>query len=81
MSVARRKRLPSSRRFANRRSISPTNPLYPLAWLGLARAAALAGDPARSRAAYEQLFTFWKDADRDLPALVQARQEDARLKN
>ena len=57
------------------RSISPVSVLYPLAHLGVARAAALAGDVSVSRAAYEALFALWKDADPDLPALVQARQE------
>jgi hypothetical protein len=32
--------------------------LYPLAHLGLARAAALTGDTAKSRKAYEDFFAF-----------------------
>lgn len=48
--------------------------------LGLARAAALAGDVPRSRKAYQDLFSQWKDADPDLPLLRQARAEYARLK-
>jgi len=39
------------------------------------RAKAAAGDVAGSRAAYEQFLQYWKDADRDLPVLAQARQE------
>ena len=66
-------------KIVNRRSVNPASPFYPLAHLGLARAAALAGDKVRSRAAYEQLFALWKDADNDLPALLQARQEYSRL--
>ena len=61
------------------RSVYPTSVLYPLAHLGIARAAALAGDTSRSRAAYEALFALWKNADPDLPALLQAREEYSKL--
>jgi DNA-binding winged helix-turn-helix (wHTH) protein/tetratricopeptide (TPR) repeat protein len=54
-------------------------PLYPLAFVGLGRAAVLAGDQARARKAYENFFALWRDADWDLPILVQARQEYASL--
>ena len=47
----------------------------PLAHLGLARAAALAGDTARSRKAYQDFFGLWKDADPDVPLLKQAKAE------
>ena len=56
------------------------SPLWPLAHLGLARAAALEGDVAKSRQAYENFFTLWKDADADLPVLIEAKKEYARLK-
>jgi len=49
--------------------------LYSLAHLGLARAAALTSDLARSRKDYEDFFAAWKDADPDLPILRKARQE------
>ncbi len=62
------------------RGESPLSPLYPLAHLGLARAAALAGDTAKSRKAYEDFFALWKDADTDIPILQQARQEYEKLK-
>jgi tetratricopeptide (TPR) repeat protein len=52
---------------------------HPLARLGLARAAALAGDTALSRGAYQDFLALWKDADPDVPVLVQARTEYARL--
>jgi eukaryotic-like serine/threonine-protein kinase len=61
------------------RSIDSISPLYPLAHLGFARGAAMAGDTARSRSAYQELFKLWTDADADLPALVAAKQEYARL--
>jgi hypothetical protein len=46
---------------------------------GLARAAAVAGDLATSRQAYEDFLKLWKDADSDLPILIAAKQEYARL--
>jgi eukaryotic-like serine/threonine-protein kinase len=52
---------------------------YALAYLGLARGFALAGDTAKARRAYEDLLTLWKDADPDLPVLRQARAEYAKL--
>jgi eukaryotic-like serine/threonine-protein kinase len=48
---------------------------HPIAWLGVARGAQLAGDTPRARRAYEQFFEMWKDADADVPVLVAARAE------
>ena len=62
------------------RGWDPTSFLYPLAHLGLARAAVLQGDTAKARKAYEDLFGFWKDADADLPMLIEARKEYEKLK-
>jgi hypothetical protein len=53
---------------------------YPLAHLGLARAHALSGDAAKSRKVYQDLFALWKEADPDLPVLVEARREYERVK-
>ena len=52
---------------------------YPLAYVGLARAATLAGDSAKAKTAYEEFFALWKDADADLPILAEARKEYAAL--
>jgi hypothetical protein len=41
----------------------------------LARGAALEGDTARARGAYQNFFALWKDADPDVPILIQARKE------
>jgi eukaryotic-like serine/threonine-protein kinase len=46
-----------------------------LAHLGLGRALALNGDTAGARKAYQDFFALWKDADHDLPVLVEARKE------
>jgi serine/threonine protein kinase/tetratricopeptide (TPR) repeat protein len=50
-----------------------------LARVGLARAYALAGETAKARAAYQDFFILWKDADADLPVLKQAIPAFARL--
>jgi len=50
-----------------------------LAHLGLARAYALQGDSAKSRTAYQNFLTLWKDADPDIPILKQATAEYANL--
>ena len=54
--------------------------LYPLAHLGLARAAALTGDQSKSRKAYQDFLALWKDADSDLSVLKEAKQEYEKLK-
>ena len=50
-----------------------------LAHLGLARAYAKAGDPAKARAEYQAFLTAWKEADPDLPILKTAKMELALL--
>jgi eukaryotic-like serine/threonine-protein kinase len=56
-----------------------SNPLGALAHLGLGRAYAVSGDTANARAAYQDFFTLWKDADTDVPILMQARAEYTKL--
>ena len=55
------------------------DPTYPLAYVGLARAKMLEGDTAGARTAYQDFFAFWKDADPNIPILVQAKAEYAKL--
>jgi len=55
--------------------VDPVSTLYPLSELGLGRAYAMLGRKAESRKAYEEFFKLWKDADKDLPILSQARKE------
>lgn len=62
------------------RGIDVFSPLYPLAHLGLARAAAVNGDNAKSRKEYQDFFALWKDADPDLPILLEAKKEYEALK-
>src|SRR5216684_3131395 len=53
------------------------NLLYPLARLNLARAYTLQGDTTKARTAYQDFFALWKDADPDIPILMQAKAEYA----
>jgi eukaryotic-like serine/threonine-protein kinase len=55
-------------------------PLGAVAHLGLGRAYALAGDTTKARAAYQDFLTLWKDADPDIPILMQAKAEYTKLK-
>jgi DNA-binding winged helix-turn-helix (wHTH) protein/tetratricopeptide (TPR) repeat protein len=50
-----------------------------LAHLGLARAYTLEGNTIEARAAYNDFFTLWKNADPHIPILKQAKAEYARL--
>ena len=54
-------------------------PTGALAHLGLARAHAMSGDKAKSRIAYQDFLTLWKDADPEIPILKQAKAEYAKL--
>jgi hypothetical protein len=54
-------------------------PLGALARLQLGRAYALAGDASKSRTAYQDFLTLWKDADPDIPILKEAKAEYAKL--
>jgi serine/threonine protein kinase/tetratricopeptide (TPR) repeat protein len=54
--------------------------LFPLAHLGLARAAVLQGDTAKARKAYQDLLALWKDADAGSAILIEAKREYEKLK-
>jgi eukaryotic-like serine/threonine-protein kinase len=60
-------------------SMLANNPLFVLAHLGLARSLAMQGQRDKSRAAYQDFFKLWKDADPDIPILQQAKEEYAKL--
>ena len=62
------------------RGWEPTSKFYPLAHLGLALAAALQGDTTKARKSYKDFLALWKDADADLPVLIEAKKEYASLK-
>jgi tetratricopeptide (TPR) repeat protein len=57
------------------RGWSPTSVMYVPAHLWLARAAVIQGDLAKARKSYQDFFALWKDADQDLPILIEAKKE------
>ena len=66
-------------KIVDHRGIVGLDPIGALAHLQLGRAFALSGDLARSKAAYQDFLTLWKDADPDIPILEQAKAEYATL--
>jgi eukaryotic-like serine/threonine-protein kinase len=52
-----------------------------LAHLGIARAFTLEGDTAKARDAYKDFLTLWQDADTDVPVLIEAKSEYAKLQS
>jgi len=50
-----------------------------LARLQLGRAYALQGESVKSRTAYQDFLTLWKDADPDISILKEAKAEYAKL--
>jgi len=67
-------------KFLDHRGIALNYPLGALAHLGLGRAYAVQGDTPKAKAAYNDFFTLWKDAHPDIPILVAARREYAKLR-
>ena len=59
--------------------IADNDPIGALAHLQLGRALALSGDQIKAKMAYQDFLTLWKDADRDIPILQQAKAEYAKL--
>jgi ATP/maltotriose-dependent transcriptional regulator MalT len=63
----------------NHRGVVTNEPIAALAVLGIARARTARGDTAKARTAYQDFFTFWKDADPDIPILKEAKAEYTKL--
>ncbi len=57
----------------NHRGEAALSSIYPLAQLGKARA-------TKDKAEYEKFFELWKEADKDMPSLVAAKNEIEVLK-
>jgi eukaryotic-like serine/threonine-protein kinase len=62
------------------RGIVLNGPIGALAHLLIGRAYAMQGDTAKAKAAYQDFLTLWKDADPDIPILIAAKAEYAKLK-
>jgi tetratricopeptide (TPR) repeat protein len=67
------------RKFIDHPGLVSTFPWGALARLQLARAYALQGDTPKARAVYKDFLIVWKDADPDVPVLIQAKTEYSRL--
>jgi eukaryotic-like serine/threonine-protein kinase len=61
------------------RGIVLNEPIGALAHLQLGRAYALQGDTAKAKTAYQDFLALWKDADEDIPVLVQAKAEYVKM--
>ena len=61
------------------RGLVGLDPIGALVHLQLGRTLALSGDTDNAKAAYQEFFTFWKDADGDIPILRNARSEYGKL--
>ena len=66
-------------RIVVQRGIAPVAPEHALAKLCLGRAYVLTGDTAKAKAAYQDFFALWKDADSDVPILREAKAEYGKL--
>ncbi|MFY9950026.1 MAG: protein kinase [Candidatus Sulfotelmatobacter sp.] len=66
-------------RIIDRPGIVINFPTGVLAYLQLGRAYAMAGDGAKAKAAYQDFFNLWKNADPDIPILKAGRAEYGKL--
>jgi tetratricopeptide (TPR) repeat protein len=67
------------RKFSDHRTIVQNNPLGALAKLEIGRAYALHRDTTQARAAYQEFFHLWQDADANIPVFQEAKVEYTRL--
>ena len=67
-------------KFIDHRGLVVNFPWGALARLQLARAYSMQGDTAKAKSAYQDFLTLWKDADPDIPILIAAKAEYAKLK-
>ena len=63
------------------RGVAVRSTIFPLSYLGLARAYAISGERVNARKTYDEFFAIWKSADTNIPILVEARAEYKTLVN
>ncbi len=71
---------PEFQKILDNQGVFPVSARYTLAHLGLARAAALAGDTAKARKSYQDFLALWKDADPGIAIHQQAKAEYAKIR-
>jgi eukaryotic-like serine/threonine-protein kinase len=64
----------------DQRGLVQNEPIGALAHLQIGRAYASQGDTAKAKAAYQNFLKLWQDADLDIPILIAAKAEYAKLK-
>jgi len=74
-----RKAAAEFQRILDHQGVVANSEQYFLAQLNLGRAYVVSGDNAKAKKAYQDFFAMWKDADPDVPVLVQAKAEYAKL--
>jgi eukaryotic-like serine/threonine-protein kinase len=63
----------------NHRGLVLADPIGALAHLQLGRAYVVSGDATRAKSAYQEFLSLWRDADADVPVLIQGKAEYAKL--
>ena len=59
--------------------VAGASPVESLARVGLARAWVMSGDTKAAKTGYQDFLALWKDADPDIPILIAAKSEYAKL--
>ena len=67
-------------RIIDRPELAPWSPFHTLAYVQQARAYVSSGDTAKATTAYNQFFAAWKNADAEVPILLEAKAEYAKLR-
>ena len=63
------------------RGVVISDPVSALAQLELGRTYKMSGDSAKAKVAYEDFFALWKDADADIPTLLEAMTEHSAIRD
>ncbi len=66
-------------KIVDHRGIVFNEPIGALAHLQIGRAYTMQGETTKAKAAYKDFLTLWKDADPDIPTLIAAKAEYAKL--
>jgi eukaryotic-like serine/threonine-protein kinase len=67
------------RKMLGHRGLAQNAPIEALAQLQVGRAYAMTMDNTRAKAAYQDFFALWKNADPDIPILKEGKTEYAKL--
>jgi tetratricopeptide (TPR) repeat protein len=65
----------------NHSGVVVSDPVGALARLELGRAYGVAGNGTKAKAAYKDFLALWRDADADIPVLMEARSENSAIRD